>query len=1025
MPFRNTAALCAFAMLLLNSTLSAQQTEAFRSPDHEYHQGVELMGHAQYEAARKSFERYLDQRLNRRDELFVNADYYRAYCTMKLFHKDGERLMSTFLLDHPESVWITPATLELGRYNFNRRDFKDAYFYLSKLNTRNMDADVRDEVKFKLGMSAFELDKLEEARRHFFELRDMKGEYYGATNYYYGHITYSEGNYQMALESFQRAATDEKFARIVPFYIVHIYHFQQRYDELIAYAAPVLDSIQTKHKEDVAKLVGNAWYQKQDFAQTQPYLELYLAKAPNATPQEHYQMAYTYYRNQEYRKSIDHFAKAARDNDKLAQVATYQMADALLKLGDKKQAQTAFRTASQLDFDQEITEDALFNFAKLAYELSYDPFHEAIQAFERYLNTYPNSSRKDEAYAFLLRVHLSTKNYKAAIAAIDNMKSPTAADRANFQLSAYNYAVQEMRKNNNDEALKYFKMVRKYRENEQLVALADYWMGDLLYRKADYNKAVDQYNAFLANTASVGTEYFNTANYNIGYCHFKTGAYAASLTAFRKFTASAGINPRRKNDALLRIGDLHLVRKEYDQAIKSYQDALAMNLINGDYALFNIAMAQGYSDQLQRKADALLDLLQRYPETTLAPIARFELGDTYFLQNKLNEALAEFNRVVDQYGESPYRKKSLLKRGLVLYRLGRYDDAIATYKKVVADYGVDVESREAIAALRNIYLDLGRIDEYTAWLNNVPNYSISPTEVDSLTYMQAENLVAAGNCTDAIAALENYIKKYPNGLFALNANYYQADCAFRQNNFDLALKGFEFIAARPVSKFHEPSLYGAATIRYNRGEWQQALQHYERLEQVATFPSNRLEAQVGRMRCHFRLKAWSPALDAAAQVIHSDGASQALITEARLIRGTIRQEQKLYNEARNDFKWIAENAKTIEGAEAKYRLAEISFIEEKLNEAETHIFELIQGYGSFEKWKVEGFMLLAEVYIARKDYFQARATLQSIVANVTDQSVVNRAKARLAFIDQAEKADNKPAGESNEPKDEYDKLFGE
>ncbi len=1023
MYFRNMASLLIIAIIGMPVALHAQQTEFYRSEFKQYHDAIELMGHAQYEAARKAFESFIDAQTNDRSELYVNAAYYRAFCTMKLFHRDGERLMNTFTLDFPESVWLNPAIFELGRYNFNRRDFEDSYFYFQQLNTYDLDQYEKDEVKFKLGFSAFELGKMAEARGHFYDLKDKEGEYKGATNYYYGHIAYTEGNYQSALESFEKAAEDENFAPVVPYYIVQIYHHQQKYDELITYAQPILDSASTGKKEEIGRLLGNAWYQKQDYAQAQPYLELYMTKATAATQEENYQMAYTYYRNKESKKSLEYFAKASRDDNKLGQIATYQMADAYVQLGERQYAQNAFKSASQMDYDSEVTEDALFNYAKLAYELSYDPFHEAIQAFERYLSTYPNSARKDEAYAFLLKVHLSTKNYKAAIGAIEKMKAPTSADRANFQLSAYNYAVQEMRKGNEEEAITYFKMAKKYKEDAQIAALSDYWTGDLMYRKGEYSKAVENYNTFMTNTASVGTDYFNTANYNIGYCHFKTGDYNASLTSFRKYTSSLKENPKRRNDALLRIGDLHLVRKEYDLAVKSYEEALSMNVINGDYALYNIGMAHGYKEDHVKKIASLNEMLRRFPETSLAPVARYELGDSYFLQNDLNNALSSLNIVIDDFGQSPYRKKALLKRGLVQYRMGKYDEAISSYKQVVSEYGVDAESKEAIAVLRSIYLDLGRINEYTDWLNKVPNYSISPAEIDSLTYQAAENLVAGGKCTEAINAFGDYLSKFPNGLFIVNANYYQADCAYRQNNFSVALKGFEYVAAQPVGKFSESALYGAAAIRFSNKEWQEALSHYEKLEQVATFASNKLEAQVGRMRCHNSLKNFLPALDAANQVIHNENTTDALITEARLVRGKIRLEQKEYEQAITDFKWLSEQSTSVNGAEGKYRLAEIALLQNRLDEAENHVFELVKNFNEFETWKIEGFMLLADVYIARKDYFQARATLQSVADNVEDQGVVTRAKAKIKEIDDAEAASQNTAPDTSPEEKEYQKLI--
>jgi tetratricopeptide (TPR) repeat protein len=1018
--------LCVF--FVLGTVLNAQQTETFRSSDVQYFKGIELFNHSQYEAARKNFATYLSSQQDKTAEFAVNATYFHALSTMRLFHKDASFLMEEFVRKYPESNWILSAKLDLGLYHFNRRKFDEALFWLNQIDLRDLDAAKREEVQFKKGFSAFELNQFEEAERAFYELKDTPGEYYGPTNYYYGHIAYTKGNYQTALEALNKSATDESFAPVVPYYVSQIYHYQEKYDELITYAAPMVDSTSTKRKEEIAHLVGNAYYQKQEYSAAVPYLELFMTKEYNPSAEDAYQMGYAYYRDEKYKPAVDYFVKASTEQNALGQISTYQMADAYVKLGEKKYAQNGFKAASQLDYDQEVTEDALFNYAKLAYELSYDPFHEAIQAFDRYLATYPNSNRKDEAYAFLLKVHLATKNYKAAISALDQMKSKGLSERTNYQLAAYNQAVQEMRKSGNEEALKYFKMSKTYPEDLKLAALADYWIGDLHYRTGDYQKAVTSYKAFLSNSSAYATDYYNTANYNIGYCQFKLGDYNSSLTAFRTYTAAAKVDPKRKNDALLRIGDLHLVRKEYDKAITSYKEALELNKVNGDYALFQIAIAYGYQENYQKKIETLQLLFQKHPETSLAAAGYFELGDSQFLLNSLNPALSSFNTVIDTYAQSPYRKKALLKRGLVQYRLGQHQDAIASYKTVVADYGVDAESKEAIAVLKNIYMDLGQIDEFSDWLNKVPNYSVSPSEIDSLTYQSAENLIADGKCTEAISAFDNYLRKYPSGLFVVNANYYQADCAFRQNNFDLALSGYEKVISQPVSQFTESALLGAATIRYDRKEYEAAGRHYAQLEQVASFATNVLEGQIGLMRCDFQLGNYERAMTAADQVIANENSPENIAVEARLIRGKINFANKSYDSAKLDFAWLATNAKTKEGAEGKYRMAEIAYIQGDLDGSEKIIFELVQGFASYDFWKIKGFLLLADVYTARKDYFQAKATLKSVIDNVKDQALVDEAKRKLAEIELAEASDldqKKAASDAANPEtpDEYENLI--
>jgi hypothetical protein len=47
-------------------------------------------------------------------------------------------------------------------------------------------------------------------------------------------------------------------------------------------------------------------------------------------------------------------------------------------------------------------------------------------------------------------------------------------------------------------------------------------------------------------------------------------------------------------------------------------------------------------------------------------------------------------------------------------------------------------------------------------------------------------------------------------------------------------------------------------------------------------------------------------------------------------------------------------------------------------------------------------LLLIDVYISLKDYFQARATINAILENVTEQSVIDAANTKKATLDQLE-----------------------
>jgi len=1018
-----------FMSLFLGSSF-AQQTEKYRSDLLPYYEALALMERSHYEPARKGFEEFIAADKVNHGEFKVNAAYYSAKSAMELFHKDAEFFMEEFVLDHPESIWYQTAVLDLGRYNFNRRDYDDALRWLKELDHRDLDAATAEEVEFKIGFSAFELEDFEQAKKSFYKLKDTESAYAGPTSYYYGHIAYTEGNYQTALESFKKAESDDNFAKVVPYYVAQIYHYQEKYDELIEYATPLLAEDNVQRGEEMALLVGNAHYSKEEYAEAVPFLEKYMTSTYNPAPEDSYRMGYSYYRTGDYAKAIDYFAKVSKEDNALGQVATYQLADSYLQLDQKKYAQNAFKLASKQFYDPEVTEDALFNYAKLAYELSYDPFHEAIIAFEQYLETYPNSDRKDEAFEFLLKVHLATKNYSAALDALDQIKTLDPIQKEHYQLSAYNLGVENMNKKNHEEALTYFALSKKYNVNPQVSSLAEYWKGDIAYRDSKYDDAIAAYRKFLNAPSAYGTEYYNLANYNIGYCAFKSGDYDVSLVAFRKYVTAADIDDKRKNDAYLRIGDLHLVNKNYKEAIESYDMAVTAKEINVDYALFQQAMAEGYADNFDGKTKKLKELLTSFPQTSLAPVANFELGTAYFMQDKLNPSLDAFNTVIADYSQSPYRKRALLQRGLVQYRLGKYDDAIATYEKVVEDYGVDSESQEAIATLKNIYLDLGRIDDFTAWLAGVPDYEVSPMEIDSLTYQAAENLVADGDCDKAITSFETYLDKFPKGLFATNSNYYLADCAYRKNAYPKALAGFEYVVQQPVGQFTEPSLLGAANIRMKQNDYQEALIHFQALEEVAEFKVNVLRAQKGQMRANYQLGNYTDALVAIDKILADENLTDELEVEARLNRARIYFTEKKYDKSEPDYKWLAAKKSTEEGAEAKFRLAQIAYSRDDLDKAETTVFELIKEFPASDYWKVKSFILLADVYAARDDFFQAKATLQSVIDNVDTPALVKEAEAKLELIFQRENefisaGDTIAAPDTLDYEDEYRELIKE
>src|SRR5699024_6569944 len=90
------------------------------------------------------------------------------------------------------------------------------------------------------------------------------------------------------------------------------------------------------------------------------------------------------------------------------------------------------------------------------------------------------------------------------------------------------------------------------------------------------------------------------------------------------------------------------------------------------------------------------------------------------------------------------------------------------------------------------------------------------------------------------------------------------------------------------------------------------------------------------------------------------------------------------------------------GAESRYYIALCKLKQDKLKEAEKAAFEVIKKTPSYDFWVAKSYLLLGNIFWQEKDYFNAKATLQSIIDHSDEEDLVNDAKQLLEQV----KADN-------------------
>jgi len=996
-------AMSRFSLLLLLAawglTLQAQQPAHFLPPQAPMAHAMELFDKAQYGAALHEFDQLARSERDAHGDQRTEAEFWAAISSVRLFHGDAAQRLLTFITDHPENFHVPAVRLELFRHYFNGKRWGHALTWADQVDGDALGEADRTEFAFKKGYASFMDGQPDKALVEFAKVKDGTGIYAAPATYYTAHINYTRRNYAAALEGFEKLKDDPGFGKVVPAYIAQIKFLQGRYDALLEYVQPLLaEGGPGKGRADINRLAGEAYFRTGQYKEALPYIEKGLQRS-GVERGDRYTAGYAYYRNELWQQAITQFTQVVNNSsDSLAQYAAYHMADCYLKLGQKNYARNAFKKAYDLGNDPKVTEDALFNYAKLAYELSFDPYNEAIIALRDYMAKYPGSPRHDEAQEFLLDVYLKTRNYEAALASLDAIKTKDLRLKEAYQKLAFDRGAELFEGRKYADALTFFTKALTFPVDPKVTVQAHYWAGEANYALGRMDAALAKYDDVRNTAGAYATALYQQASYSMGYAYFKQKQYGEAATAFRRAVENNDLPKAQRDDALVRTGDCYYVTKDNATAVTWYDKAIGQGAAARDYAQYQKGVCLGLEKKFDQKIATLKQLLREKPNSQYAADAKFQLGETYLNAGMDDEALAFYKQVVDQHPNSPHVRQSMLQTALIDKRQGRADKALDGFKAVVAKYPTMDGSREALAAIESIYSERGQVAAYEAYVRSLSFVDPASLDLDEKYFRSAEQLYFAEKCDQAVGALRDYLAKYPNGAHALTAEYYAADCLYRANKPDEALPGFERVIAAGGGQYMEQALAAASSILYAGKRWDAALGYFSDLAQKAALPVNILAGQAGRMRCLVELQRIAEAADAARIVLANPDAQADLKAEAGLAAGRGEIANNELDAAYTRFKAIAGTSKNAFGAEAAFQMAYVRYLQKRYKDGETEVFALAKKFPDNDHWKAKAFILLGDIYVGMGDLFQAKATLQSVVDHSTEPELVKQAAERLAQI---------------------------
>ena len=425
-----------FILLFGQLQLKSQETAYYGNIQQEIDVAKELFAKGKYISTFHEFHK-IQKQVEKQSELYSEAEYYKSVSALKAGYAAGSKMLTGFTKDYPESPYINSAWFNLGDFQFEKKQYAVAVKTFTNVDRKDLGENEQIKIAYQNGYANMMTENLEVAAKEFYTVKDANHLYSKPATYYWAHIMYLEEKFDEALEGFRKLNNDPSYSRVIPLYISHIYYKQKRYEEVVSYTTSIINEVEEEHKPELSKIVGDSYFHLGQYEKAIPYLEAYFLATKLTTREENYVLGYCYYSTGSYFKAAPMMEKASKGTDEMAQNAYFHLADCYVKTNEKEKAKMAYDAASKLDFNAKIKEEALFNYAKLTYELSYSPFNETIKAFDKYIELYPNSENNAEAYRILSEVYMATKNYKDAITSIEKIKTKTPTILKAYQRVTY------------------------------------------------------------------------------------------------------------------------------------------------------------------------------------------------------------------------------------------------------------------------------------------------------------------------------------------------------------------------------------------------------------------------------------------------------------------------------------------------------------------------------------------------------------------------------------------------------------
>ncbi|WP_310990974.1 tetratricopeptide repeat protein [Aequorivita marina] len=447
-------------------------------------------------------------------------------------------------------------------------------------------------------------------------------------------------------------------------------------------------------------------------------------------------------------------------------------------------AQSLFDKVKNNSNDETVQSDCAYYIANAAVRLNQQ---NADQLMEDFVTNYPTSTKRNSAYLDVANYYFENGKYAHSKNWYDKVDQSSLSRNEQEKFNFNNGYVYFKAKRYN-EAKQYFNRVST---SQKYGSQAKYYLGFIAYEGDDYDEANEQFEQVKGEE-----RYSEDLSYYQADMNFKLGNFQKAIDMGREQFAKS--SPQEKSQLSKIIGESYFNLGQYGEAVPYLKDYKGSRgkWNNTDYYQL------GYAYYQQNDFENAIGEFNKIVDgkNAVAQNAYYHLAESYLKQNKKQEALNAFKNASEMDFSAEIQEDAYLNYAKLSYEIGNsYKSTPQVILSFLEKYPNNSSNDDLKKLLIDSYITSKNYKEALDLLENNKNFA-DKAAYQKVAFYRGIELYNEGDYKKAISLFGKSLKEPQRENLKARALYWQAESDFQLSNYEKSLAGYSKFQQSPEAK---------------------------------------------------------------------------------------------------------------------------------------------------------------------------------------------------------------------------------